>query len=105
MSQSNTPLSYKDAGVDIVAGDALIERIKPLAKKTMRAGSNAPATLDGKPFKQATTEPTRPYVKNVLAALAEQPIKGMAAHLKKAAGRRPSCLPGCKRLPASTTPR
>ena len=41
---SNTPnltasaLSYKDAGVDIVAGDALVERIKPLAKKTMREG-------------------------------------------------------------------
>ena len=33
-----TPLSYKDAGVDIVAGDALVERIKPLAKKTMREG-------------------------------------------------------------------
>ena len=32
------PLSYKDAGVDIDAGDALIERIKPLAKKTMREG-------------------------------------------------------------------
>ena len=35
---STTPLSYKDAGVDIVAGDALVERIKPLAKKTMREG-------------------------------------------------------------------
>ena len=34
----NTPLSYKDAGVDIDAGDALVERIKPLAKKTMRDG-------------------------------------------------------------------
>ena len=33
-----SPLSYKDAGVDIVAGDALVERIKPLAKKTMREG-------------------------------------------------------------------
>ena len=31
-------LSYKDAGVDIDAGDALVERIKPLAKKTMREG-------------------------------------------------------------------
>ncbi len=31
-------MSYKDAGVDIDAGDALIERIKPLAKKTMREG-------------------------------------------------------------------
>ncbi len=37
-SASNTPLSYKDAGVDIVAGDALVDRIKPLAKKTMREG-------------------------------------------------------------------
>lgn len=37
-SPSNIPLSYKDAGVDIDAGDALIERIKPLAKKTMREG-------------------------------------------------------------------
>ena len=35
---SQTPLYYKDAGVDIVAGDALVERIKPLAKKTMREG-------------------------------------------------------------------
>ena len=35
---SSTPLSYKDAGVDIDAGDALVERIKPLAKKTLREG-------------------------------------------------------------------
>src|SRR3954470_16489580 len=33
-----SPLSYKDAGVNIDAGDALVERIKPLAKKTMREG-------------------------------------------------------------------
>ena len=38
MTTSPTPLSYKDAGVDIDAGDALVERIKPLAKKTMRDG-------------------------------------------------------------------
>ena len=38
MTSSTTPLSYKDAGVDIDAGDALVERIKPLAKKTMREG-------------------------------------------------------------------
>jgi phosphoribosylformylglycinamidine cyclo-ligase len=31
-------LSYKDAGVDIDAGDALVERIKPLARRTMRPG-------------------------------------------------------------------
>ncbi len=35
---SFAPLSYRDAGVDIDAGDALVERIKPLAKKTMREG-------------------------------------------------------------------
>ncbi len=29
-------ISYKDAGVDIDAGDALVERIKPLAKATLR---------------------------------------------------------------------
>ncbi len=37
-NNASTPLSYKDAGVDIDAGDALVERIKPLAKKTMREG-------------------------------------------------------------------
>jgi phosphoribosylformylglycinamidine cyclo-ligase len=33
---SPTSLSYRDAGVDIDAGDALVERIKPFAKRTMR---------------------------------------------------------------------
>ena len=38
-SSTNLPgLSYRDAGVDIDAGDALVERIKPLAKKTLREG-------------------------------------------------------------------
>ncbi len=35
-STSATPLSYRSAGVDIDAGDALVERIKPFAKRTMR---------------------------------------------------------------------
>ena len=43
-----------------------------------RAGSNAPATLDGLPFKEAIMRPTRLYVKNVLAALAQHPIKALA---------------------------
>ena len=45
-----------------------------------RAGSagTVPATLDGKPFKQALMEPTRLYVLNVLAALAAHPIKALA---------------------------
>ena len=33
---SQTGLSYRDAGVDIDAGDALVERIKPHAKRTLR---------------------------------------------------------------------
>ncbi|MDR2032741.1 MAG: phosphoribosylformylglycinamidine cyclo-ligase [Azoarcus sp.] len=33
---SPSPLSYRDAGVDIEAGDALVERIKPFARKTLR---------------------------------------------------------------------
>ena len=35
---TNTPLTYRDAGVDIDAGEALIDRIKPLAARTMREG-------------------------------------------------------------------
>ena len=35
---SKESLSYRDAGVDIDAGDELVERIKPLARKTMREG-------------------------------------------------------------------
>ena len=35
MSQNNS-LSYRDAGVDIDAGDRLVENIKPYAKRTMR---------------------------------------------------------------------
>ena len=32
------PLSYRDAGVDIDSGNALVERIKPFAKSTLRPG-------------------------------------------------------------------
>jgi phosphoribosylformylglycinamidine cyclo-ligase len=32
------PISYRDAGVDIDAGASLVERIKPAAKSTLRAG-------------------------------------------------------------------
>jgi phosphoribosylformylglycinamidine cyclo-ligase len=35
-SYTHTPLTYRDAGVDIDAGDALVERIKPFAQRTMR---------------------------------------------------------------------
>lgn len=35
---SNVSLSYRDAGVDMDAGDALVEAIKPFAKRTTREG-------------------------------------------------------------------
>ena len=35
-SSSAVPLSYRDAGVDIDAGDELVERIKPAARRTLR---------------------------------------------------------------------
>ena len=38
MTHSQAPLTYRDAGVDIDAGDALVDRIKPMAARTMREG-------------------------------------------------------------------
>ena len=35
------PISYRDSGVDIDAGNALVEAIKPLARSTRRAGADA----------------------------------------------------------------
>ncbi|MDR0588851.1 MAG: phosphoribosylformylglycinamidine cyclo-ligase [Burkholderiales bacterium] len=42
MTKPVTPLTYRDAGVDIDAGDALVDRIKPFAARTMR-----PEVLNG----------------------------------------------------------
>ena len=41
-SAKDARLSYRDAGVDIDAGDRLVENIKPFAKRTMR-----PEVLNG----------------------------------------------------------
>jgi len=38
LKHNNPPLTYKEAGVDIDAGDALVDHIKPLARSTDRAG-------------------------------------------------------------------
>ena len=38
MTEPKTGVSYADAGVDIDAGNALVERIKPAAKRTVRPG-------------------------------------------------------------------
>lgn len=39
MSEGKNGLTYADAGVDIDAGNALVERIKPAAKRTTRSGT------------------------------------------------------------------
>lgn len=60
----NTPsLSYRDAGVDIDAGDALVENIKPYAKRTMR-----PEVLGGIGGFGALVEISRKYKEPVLVS-------------------------------------
>ena len=41
MSESRKPLTYAGAGVDIDAGNRLVDRIKPLARATRRPGADA----------------------------------------------------------------
>ena len=41
LDRPNNPLTYRDAGVDIDAGDTLVEAIKPLAASTRRPGADA----------------------------------------------------------------
>src|SRR4051812_15746032 len=41
MTAGRNHITYKDAGVDIDAGDALVDRIAPAAKATARAGADA----------------------------------------------------------------
>lgn len=40
MSERQNGLTYAQAGVDIDAGTALVERIKPLARATRRPGAD-----------------------------------------------------------------
>ncbi len=74
-------------GANVVPGDVVLGLASSgvhsngfsLVRKCIeRANATLPATLDGKPFRQAIMEPTRLYVKSVLAALAEHPIKALA---------------------------
>jgi phosphoribosylformylglycinamidine cyclo-ligase len=61
---SNTPpLTYRDAGVDIDAGNALVEKIKPLAQRTMR-----PEVLGGIGGFGALVEVSKKYKNPVMVA-------------------------------------
>ncbi|MDH4283886.1 MAG: phosphoribosylformylglycinamidine cyclo-ligase [Gallionellaceae bacterium] len=57
------PLSYRDAGVDIDAGDRLVENIKPFAKRTMR-----PEVLGGIGGFGALVEISKKYKEPVLVS-------------------------------------
>jgi phosphoribosylformylglycinamidine cyclo-ligase len=57
------PLTYRDAGVDIDAGDALVEKIKPLAQRTMR-----PEVLNGIGGFGALVEVSKKYKNPVMVA-------------------------------------
>jgi phosphoribosylformylglycinamidine cyclo-ligase len=41
MTETNRPLTYAEAGVDIDAGNAMVEAIKPLVRATRRPGADA----------------------------------------------------------------
>jgi phosphoribosylformylglycinamidine cyclo-ligase len=56
-------LTYRDAGVDIDAGDALVERIKPFAKRTMR-----PEVLSGIGGFGALVEVSKKYKNPVMVS-------------------------------------
>ncbi len=56
-------MTYRDAGVDIDAGDALVERIKPLARKTLR-----PEVLGGIGGFGALVEVSKKYKNPVMVA-------------------------------------
>ncbi|HYP68262.1 MAG TPA: phosphoribosylformylglycinamidine cyclo-ligase [Thiobacillaceae bacterium] len=58
-----TSISYKDAGVDIDAGDTLVERIKPLARATLR-----PEVLTGIGGFGAVIEISKKYREPVLVS-------------------------------------
>ena len=52
---TKSPINYREAGVDIDAGAALVERIKPAAKSTQRSGVMGGLGGFGGLFKLAAT--------------------------------------------------
>ena len=55
-------VSYREAGVDIAAGNSLVERIKPLAKATMRPGADSELGGFGGLFDLAACKYTDPVL-------------------------------------------
>ena len=63
MSGKHSQMTYRDAGVDIEAGDALVDRIKPLARRTLR-----PEVLGGIGGFGALYEVSKKYKNPVMVA-------------------------------------
>ena len=63
MSSNSSSLTYRDAGVDMSAGDQLVENIKPFAKRTMR-----PEVLGGIGGFGALVEISKKYKNPVLVS-------------------------------------
>jgi phosphoribosylformylglycinamidine cyclo-ligase len=63
VSFKGAPLTYRDSGVDIDAGNELVERIKPLARKTLR-----PEVLGGIGGFGALVEVSKKYKNPVMVA-------------------------------------
>lgn len=61
--KDTAPVTYKDSGVDIEAGDALVERIRPMAKRTLR-----PEVLEGIGGFGALVEISKKYKNPVLVS-------------------------------------
>ena len=63
MTDARSRLTYRDAGVDIEAGDALVERIKPSVRATMR-----PEVLGGIGGFGALVEVSKKYKEPVMVS-------------------------------------
>src|SRR5436853_55195 len=63
LASPGAPMTYREAGVDIDAGGALVERIKPLAKRTMR-----PEVLGGIGGFGALVEVSKKYKRPVMVS-------------------------------------
>ncbi len=63
MTAAPNPLTYRDAGVDIDAGDELVERIKPFARRTLR-----PEVLGGLGGFGAMVEVSKKYKNPVMVS-------------------------------------
>ena len=100
-SNDKKSLSYRDAGVDIDAGNELVERIKPAVKKTMRpevltglGGFGALFRIDPQRWREPLLVSPFPAPPPFLPSGARlgRPAADPASRQRQIAGRPASCL-------------